>query len=151
VPTGAPRAKHPAVVFATLVVFGHQKKLLRNRNSAICAHIATASLYKILKPRSMPKVELSMFGVVAGDWGGAENKFRVLFASWACCDRICRRTMQVSMAWMRAESGGEGRSLDVVVARVCQRSSRHMDRTQRWWNAWSTRTIFAVRHRCSAP
>jgi hypothetical protein len=73
----------------------------------------------------MPKVELSMFGVVAGDWGGAENKFRVLFASWACCDRICRHTMQVSMAWMRAESGGEGRSLDVVVACVPKVQSAH--------------------------
>jgi hypothetical protein len=35
--------------------------------------------------------------------------------------------------------------------RVCQGFSRHMDRMQRWWNARSTRTIFAVRHQCSAP
>ena len=66
---GAPRAKLPAVIFATLVVFGNQKKTLaqRNRNSAICAHMATASLYEVIKPRSMPKAELGAFGVVVVD------------------------------------------------------------------------------------
>ena len=78
----APRAKLPAVIFATFVVFGNQKSLQRNRNSAICAHITAVS-----KPRSMPKVELSAFGVVAGEELKIDSGLGVLFASWACCVR----------------------------------------------------------------
>jgi hypothetical protein len=41
--------------------------LWRNRSSAIYAHIIAVSLYEIIKPKSMPKVELGRtFWVVAG-------------------------------------------------------------------------------------
>ena len=34
---------------------------------AIYAHVVTASLYEVIKPRSMPKAELGTFWVVAGE------------------------------------------------------------------------------------
>ena len=91
--TGAPREKLPAVIFATFVVFGNQKSLysaIATGNSAIYAHIVAASSYKILKPRSIPKVEFSTPGVVAGE----ELK---VDSHWGCVSRLGR------VVWSRAQ------------------------------------------------
>jgi hypothetical protein len=54
----------------------------------IYAHIAAVSLYKIIKPRSMPKVELGTFWVVAGEALKIDSRSGVAITSWDYCECV---------------------------------------------------------------